>query len=129
MASLTNRKCIPCDADVTKGDIAPIVRSVEQSGGNISPLPKEKIAEFMKQVSGWQLSEENNVPRIKKRFKFKDFKEAVSFVNKVAALAESEGHHPNIFIYYNKVDIELYTHAIKGLHDNDFIMAAKIDDI
>ena len=84
----------------------------------------------MKQLSSeWQLIEENNIPRIKKKYKFANFKEAISFVNKVAILAESEGHHPNIFIYYNKVDIELYTHAIKGLHDNDFIMAAKIDNI
>ena len=111
MTDLTSRKCVPCE-------------------GGIPPLPKEQIAEFMKQLSGeWQLIEESNIPKIKKKYKFANFKEAISFVNKVASLAESEGHHPNIFVYYNKVDIELYTHAIKGLHDNDFIIAVKIDKL
>jgi len=111
MINLSSKKCIPCE-------------------GNIPPLSKEKIAEYIKLLAGeWQLIEENNIVRIKKRFKFASFIDAIAFVNKVAELAEKEGHHPNIFIFYNKVDIELYTHSIRGLHDNDFIIAAKINEI
>ena len=111
MTGLLSKKCVPCEA-------------------GIPPLSKEKIAEYIKQLSSeWQLIEEKNIPRIKKRFKFANFKDAIAFVNKIANLAEKEGHHPNIFVFYNKVDIELYTHAIKGMHDNDFIMAAKIDEL
>ena len=65
-----------------------------------------------------------------KSFRFKNFVEAMQFVNKVAEIAEQEGHHPNIFMHdYRKVKLTLYTHAIKGLHENDFILAAKIDEI
>ena len=67
--------------------------------------------------------------KIKREFKFKDFKEAIGFVNKVAALAESEGHHPDIHIFYNRVVLELTTHAVGGLSENDFILAAKIDQL
>jgi 4a-hydroxytetrahydrobiopterin dehydratase len=83
---------------------------------------------YIKEVPSWTLDREG-VHRIKKSFKFKDFKDAISFVNKVAEIAEEEGHHPNISIFYNRVELELYTHAIKGLFENDFIMAAKIDEI
>ena len=64
---------------------------------------------------------------LKGRLQFKDFKEAMKFVNKVAEAAEQEGHHPDIHIYYNKVRLELTTHKIKGLSENDFILAAKIN--
>lgn len=66
---------------------------------------------------------------IQRAFKFKDFKEAMIFVNQVADIAEDEGHHPEIEISYNKVKIELTTHAIDGLSENDFIVAAKIDKL
>ena len=65
--------------------------------------------------------------KIRHEFKFKDFKEAMAFINKVAEIAESEGHHPDIHIFYNKVTIELWTHFIGGLHENDFIVASKIE--
>lgn len=74
---------------------------------------------------GWELKED----KIERKFEFKDFKEAMAFVNKVADIAESEGHHPDIEIKYNKVEIELSTHAIDGLSENDFIVAAKIDRV
>ena len=67
--------------------------------------------------------------KIKKKLKLKDFKEAMAFVNKVAEIAESEGHHPDIHIFYNQVRIELWTHAVGGLSENDFIMAAKLDGL
>ena len=67
--------------------------------------------------------------KIKHEFKFKDFKQAITFINKVAEVAESEGHHPDIYVFYNKVVIELWTHAIGGLSENDFIVAAKIEPL
>jgi 4a-hydroxytetrahydrobiopterin dehydratase len=88
------------------------------------PLPIEQAREMLEQVPGWELVEEEK--KLTRRFRFKDFKEAMSFVNKVADLAESEGHHPDIHISWNRVRLDLTTHAIKGLSENDFIMAAKI---
>ncbi|MEX2719029.1 MAG: 4a-hydroxytetrahydrobiopterin dehydratase [Candidatus Sigynarchaeota archaeon] len=85
-------------------------------------------AKYIAQVKGWQLVREGT-HKIRKEFKFKDFKGSMDFVNRVAAVAESEGHHPDIYIYYNRVVLELYTHAVKGLFDNDFILAAKIDNV
>jgi len=65
--------------------------------------------------------------KISQEFKFKDFKEAIAFVNKIAELAENEGHHPDIHIFYNKVLVEIWTHFIGGLSENDFILASKIE--
>ena len=73
----------------------------------------------------WSLNGEAN--RISRRFSFKDFREALAFVNRVGDLTESEGHHPDFAIHWNTVDLVLWTHKIGGLHENDFIMAAKID--
>lgn len=81
-----------------------------------------------KEISDWEVSEDNK--KISRNFEFRDFTKAMSFINKVADLAEDEGHHPDMLIYsWNKVKIELWTHAIGGLSDNDFIMAAKIDTL
>ena len=90
-------------------------------------MNKEESQKYMSQVLGWELIEDGK--KIAKEFKFKDFKEAMSFINKVAELAENEGHHPDIHIFYNRVCFELWTHAIQGLSENDFIMAAKINNI
>ena len=87
------------------------------------PFSEEKIKAYTSAVPTWEVLD--NL-RIKKEFKFKDFKEAMVFVNKVAEIAEAEQHHPDISIFYNKVSIELSTHAIGGLSENDFILAAKI---
>jgi 4a-hydroxytetrahydrobiopterin dehydratase len=96
--------------------------------GGIPPLTNKEEDEFLKKVEGWTLNRED-IHKIEKTFVFEDFKEAMKFVNKVAELAEEEGHHPYIYIYYNEVVLELYTHAIKGLHKNDFVIAAKVDEI
>jgi 4a-hydroxytetrahydrobiopterin dehydratase len=87
-------------------------------------MPPEEAERLMEQVPGWELKPEEQ--KLVRRFKFKDFKAAMSFVNQVAALAEAEGHHPDIYISWNRVRLELTTHAIKGLSENDFILAAKI---
>ncbi len=104
----SQKHCVPCE-------------------GGVSPLTPEKSKEYLESVNNWDLIEGNK--RIKKTFKFKDFKKAMEFVNQVADIANAEDHHPNIHIFYNKVEIELWTHAIGGLFDNDFIMASKIDKI
>ncbi len=105
MSSLAVKKCVPCE-------------------GGTPPLQEEKIQEYLKEVEGWEVQE---TKLIKKTFKFKTFRESIDFVNQVASLAEEESHHPDIIIRYNKVIFELTTHAIKGLSENDFIMASKID--
>jgi len=89
------------------------------------PLIREEAQKLLEQISDWELSED--VKNISKQYKFKDFIGAINFINNVAELAESEGHHPDIHINYNKVILELSTHAIGGLSENDFILAAKID--
>ncbi len=115
---LLKKKCVPCE-------------------GGVKPLNPEEIAKYMSQVEGWALVESNKPnlqkfgleAKITKEYKFKDFIGAINFVNNIAELAESEGHHPDIHIRYNKVLLELNTHAIDGLFENDFILAAKIDAI
>jgi 4a-hydroxytetrahydrobiopterin dehydratase len=78
-------------------------------------------------VPQWKRTHEGR--HLTRRFAFGDFKEAMTFVNGVAEIAEAEGHHPDICIHWNQVDLDLFTHKIDGLHENDFILAAKIDDI
>jgi len=95
--------------------------------GGTPPMPAGEISKYIKQVDPeWSVIKNHS---IKRKFHFKDFKEAMGFVNKVAEIANHEGHHPDIYIFYNIVDLELFTHAVKGLSENDFIMAAKIDKI
>jgi len=110
MENLANKKCVPCE-------------------GGILPLDSKEIEKFMPQVEGWSLEEKDDHKQIFKKVKFKDFNESMEFVNKVADIAEDEGHHPNMFINYNRVRLTNYTHAIGGLHENDFILAAKIDEL
>ena len=89
------------------------------------PVASEKIKELVKEIPDWTLSG----LLISREFHFKDFVQAMEFVNKTAGLANAEDHHPDIFISYNKVRIDLSTHKIGGLSMNDFILAAKIDSI
>lgn len=91
--------------------------------GGMPPLNLDESKRLLAQVEGWKLEEKT----IQKSFKFKNFVEAIKFVNRVADLAESEGHHPDIHISYNRVKLSLMTHVIGGLSENDFILAAKID--
>ena len=105
MKDLVAKKCVPCE-------------------GRTPPFEAEKVQEYLQEVEGWE-AQENKL--ITKTFKFKNFQEAISFVNRIANLAEEEQHHPDIIIRYRKVTFELATHAIKGLSENDFIMASKID--
>lgn len=106
MTDLLNKKSVPHD--------------------RIKLLTQEEIKNYLAQVPTWEFLETG---KIIKEFKFEDFLKAMEFVNKVAAIAESEGHHPDIAISYNKVEITLWTHFVNGLSENDFIVAAKIDTI
>ena len=108
MSDLTSKKCVPC------------------SIGAI-PLNADEIQGFLNNLSDdWEVKDNKHIER---SFKFKDFNEALEFTNKVGAIAETEGHHPDICLTWGKVDITLWTHKIKGLHENDFIIAAKIDKL
>jgi len=92
------------------------------------PLVMKEVMEYLNQIPEWVI--ENNGKQIEKDFSFVDFKESVDFINKIAKIAEDEGHHPDINLHdYKHVKITLTTHAIKGLSENDFIMAAKIDEL
>lgn len=90
-------------------------------------MTKEEADQYLSEVLGWQMTDDGK--SISRDFEFKDFKGSMAFVNKVADVAESEGHHPDIYIFYSKVKLELSTHAIGGLSENDFILAAKINAI
>lgn len=110
--SLLQKKCIPCE-------------------GGIPPLTDDEIAKLMPQVIGWRVVPVEKTSRVintlQKTFQFKNFREAMAFLRKVEEVAETEGHHPDFYVHYSKVDFTIWTHAIGGLHENDFILAAKID--
>lgn len=104
--NLVEKRCLPCE-------------------GGTPSMGEFEINILLKEVPLWSLREGH----LFRSFKFRNFKEAMTFVNSLASLAEKEGHHPDICIHYNRVEVELWTHAIKGLSENDFIMAAKTDNI
>ncbi len=108
MSEFLKKRCVPCE-------------------GNTPPLGEKDIRNYLPEVSGWTVRDDNK--EIWQEWEFKDFRRAMRFVSAVAMLAEFEGHHPDIHVRYNRVRLELSTHAIKGLSINDFILAAKIDEI
>jgi len=89
----------------------------------VAPLSRKDTEELSREITQWSLSEKS----IQREYRFKDFRQAMNFVNNVASIANEQDHHPDIFISYNKVRLLLSTHKIEGLSLNDFIMAAKID--
>lgn len=107
---LAAKKCVPCEAGTP-------------------PMKRDEVQKYLSQVADWELVEENSQLKIRRRFKFENYMEGVDFVNKVAKLAEAEGHHPDIFLGWRRVTINLMTHAIGGLSENDFIMAVKINQL
>jgi 4a-hydroxytetrahydrobiopterin dehydratase len=110
MSILTSEKCTACRRD------SPQVSEAE-------------IQELKPQVPDWTLVERETVQRLERVFRLRDFGEALSFTNRVGALAEAEGHHPAILTEWGQVTVTLWTHKIRGLHRNDFVMAAKIDSL
>jgi 4a-hydroxytetrahydrobiopterin dehydratase len=95
--------------------------------GREPTLTGDQIAELQPQVPDWRVREVDGVPRLERTFKFRDFIEAIAFTNKVGLIAEKQDHHPLIMTEYGRVTVAWWTHKIKGLHQNDFIMAAKTD--
>jgi len=105
---LSKKKCIPCE-------------------GGVAQLDKQEVEAYTKQVKAeWEVTDYKKISR---EFLFADFGQTMSFVNRVADLAEEEGHHPVMHVYYGKVIVELWTHAIEGLSENDFILAFQIDKL
>ena len=95
--------------------------------GGAIVLPADEVNRLLSQLSGWQV--ESEVSELRKRYKFASFTDTIAFVNRMAELAESEGHHPDFCVRYTNLDVSLTTHAIGGLSENDFILAAKIDQL
>lgn len=107
MGELANKHCTACHAKT-------------------EPLKGKELLDYALQISSWKIINDHH---IEKEFTFPNFKEALDFTNKLGALAEKEGHHPDIYLSWGKVKISLWTHNINGLSENDFILAAKCDDI
>lgn len=101
-----SKRCIPCE-------------------GGAPAFTPAQVEEAMRSLRGWEVREGHR--RIHKQLRFADFKEAMRFVNAMADLAEAEGHHPDFAVHYSTVDVTLWTHAVGGLSENDFIVAAKLD--
>ena len=98
----------------------------EACNGQTPKATPDEIAQYLKEISGWEVVDGRH---IFKKWKFKDFAEALKQVNAIGALAESEGHHPDIHFGWGFLEVTLTTHVIKGLSKNDFILAAKIDGL
>ena len=92
-------------------------------------VTEAEMAEYHPQVSDWQLIEREGIRHLERVFKFKNFVEALAFTDRVGALAEAEGHHPALLTEWGRVTVSWWTHKIRGLHRNDFIMAAKTDAV
>jgi 4a-hydroxytetrahydrobiopterin dehydratase len=107
MADLAAKTCVPCH-------------------GGVPPLNAEQLAALQKQVEGWQVVEQHH---LFKRYQFSDFMKGLRFVDRIGALAEEQGHHPDICLSWGKVEVTIWTHAINGLTESDFILAAKIDHL
>lgn len=105
---LTKKHCEPCE-------------------GGTKPFGKDEAGKYLSLLkTEWEIIEDEEM-KIRKKYKFETFREAIDFINKIADLAEAEDHHPNIFNSYNRVTITLFTHSIGGLSINDFILASKIE--
>ena len=111
MSDLSEKKCVPCE-------------------GNIPEFDTKEIHKYLKKIDGWDVKENasKNYYLIKE-FKFENFLKSQNFVNKVGEIAEKEEHHPDIWFGWGYAKIKIFTHAIKGLSESDFILAAKIDKI
>jgi 4a-hydroxytetrahydrobiopterin dehydratase len=110
MTNLSSFKCVAC------------------SGGEPT-LTDAEITDLHPQVSEWQIKEVDGVKRLERVFKLKNFVEAIAFTNKIGVIAEEEDHHPLIITEWGRVTVQWWSHKIKGLHKNDFIMAAKTDEL
>ena len=106
--SLSEKSCVPCR-------------------GGVAPLDLEQAQTLLAQAPGWSLTYDGT--RLERRFTFKHFAAALEFVNQVGAIAEQQGHHPDICFGWGYATVEFYTHKIGGLHENDFVMATKVNQV
>jgi 4a-hydroxytetrahydrobiopterin dehydratase len=108
--------------------ISELAKKVCQScDGNTSPLKGDALKKLQDELGGgWRIAEEQ---RLEKEFKFPDFRKALDFTNRVGQIAEEQGHHPDIFLTYGQVRLQIWTHKINGLTESDFILAAKVEEI
>jgi 4a-hydroxytetrahydrobiopterin dehydratase len=93
------------------------------------PLSRAEADEMIRGLAGWKIVEKNQEPSLEKMYEFKDFQEALDFTNKIGKIAQAENHHPALLTEWGKVTVDWWTHKIKGLHRNDFIMAAKTEEL
>lgn len=107
MTQLAQKQCVPCQ-------------------GGVQPLHGAELRSLLNQLSGWSAAKEHH---LHKDYSFPDFMTALAFVNRVGELAESQGHHPDIYLSWGKVGIDIWTHKIDGLTESDFVLAAKIDNL
>ena len=111
MSDLLNKKCVPCE-------------------GGVIPFDVSEIHKYQKKIDDWDITkEEDEIFFLKKKFIFENFLKSQKFINSVSKISEEEGHHPDITFGWGYAEIKISTHAIKGLSENDFILAAKIDQI
>ena len=111
MSDLLNKKCVPCE-------------------GGVLPFDISEIHKYQIKVDGWDIfQDEKKIFFLNKKFKFKNFLDSQNFINKVGKISESEGHHPDILFGWGYADIKITTHSVEGLSENDFILAAKIDQL
>ncbi len=107
MSELASKKCVPCT-------------------GGVPPLPADRVNELLLQLRGWGIEKGHHLTRT---FTLADFRQALALVNRIGELAEAEGHHPDIYLAWGMVKVEIWTHKINGLTESDFILAAKIDQL
>jgi 4a-hydroxytetrahydrobiopterin dehydratase len=105
MTELAERACVPCR-------------------GGVPPLTPEHVAVLLAHVEGWKAVENHH---LEKRYEFKDFAQALALVNRIGAIAEEQGHHPDLVLAWGRVEVKIWTHKIDGLTESDFILAAKCD--
>ncbi len=105
MAGLAEQTCVPCR-------------------GGVPPLTAEQIAPLLRQLDGWRVVDSHH---LEKRYDLPDFAQALALVNRIGAIAEEQGHHPDLYLAWGRVDVKIWTHKINGLTESDFILAAKCD--
>ncbi|HVW10220.1 MAG TPA: 4a-hydroxytetrahydrobiopterin dehydratase [Bryobacteraceae bacterium] len=105
--SLADKRCVPCEGGVPK-------------------LSPDRVQELLAQIPGWEAPQNHHLHRI---FRFPDFKKGLDFVNRAGAIAEQEGHHPDLLLAWGRVEVTIFTHSIDGLSENDFVLAAKIGQL
>jgi 4a-hydroxytetrahydrobiopterin dehydratase len=106
MSELAKKNCVPCK-------------------GGVPPLRGDAIGQLLAQIDGWEAVDEHH---LRKTYRFKDFVQALAFVNRIGAIAEEQGHHPDIHLTWGSVRVEIWTHKINGLTESDFVLAAKADE-